>query len=83
MTTEISDAARELVEKIISRVNYKRPTSCSWDNAAVNDAQSALTAARNSALEDAAMICLSINNHDNPMTANDAANAIRAMKVES
>lgn len=34
----------------------------------------------NDALEVAARICESVNNHDNPMTANDCADAIRARK---
>lgn len=36
--------------------------------------------ARNKALEEAARICLGVNNYDNPMTANDCADAIRALK---
>jgi hypothetical protein len=31
--------------------------------------------------EKAAQICASVNNHDNPMTANDCADAIRAIPI--
>lgn len=34
------------------------------------------------ALKDAAAICLSVNSHDNPMTANDCADAILALGKE-
>lgn len=34
----------------------------------------------NDALEEAALICDGVNNHDNPMTASDCADAIREMK---
>ena len=35
------------------------------------------------ALERAAQICDSVNNHDNPMTSQDCADAIRALKVSN
>jgi len=44
-------------------------------------ALAATSQARDSALESAAQICDGVNNHDNPMTASDCADAIRAMKT--
>ena len=38
---------------------------------------------RNAALEDAADICDRVNNYDNPMTAGDCADAIRALKEKT
>jgi hypothetical protein len=40
-------------------------------------------AAVDAALEQAAVICDSVNNYDNPMTARDCADAIRALKRSS
>jgi osmotically-inducible protein OsmY len=38
---------------------------------------------RNQALEEAAKVCDGVNNYSNPMTANDCADAIRAMKEQT
>ena len=35
------------------------------------------------ALEEAARVCDGVNNHDNPMTARDCADAIRALKEKT
>lgn len=55
---------------------------CSSNYATQADYQAALAGdslvARNAALEEAAQVCDSVNNHDNPMTAADCADAIRA-----
>lgn len=42
-----------------------------------------MTLAVNEALELAARVCDSVNNHDNPMTATDCAEAIRKLKDQS
>lgn len=41
------------------------------------------SADRDNVLEEAARICDSVNNHDNPMTARDCADAIRALKTSA
>ena len=42
-----------------------------------------LATARNEALEEAAKIAHSVNNHSNPMTANDVGDEIRALKANT
>lgn len=80
MTTEISDAARELYEWLYGHPHYPR-----WE--LVKRIEHALTAARNSALEDAAKACDRVMNNkefNEPSarrTAGKCASEIRAMKV--
>lgn len=45
--------------------------------------QSSAEDVRNAALEEAAAICDSVDNHANPMTARDCADAIRALKTQA
>lgn len=48
-----------------------------------SDFRAELATARNEALEEAAKIAYSVNNHSNPMTANDVSDEIRALKTPS
>lgn len=94
MTTEISDAARDLADSFMPRLLSK---SCHRDCGDITNAelaahiQSALNAARNSALEDAARkaesACLVPPDGGCPSptevaVCKTAAKAIRAMKVQ-
>lgn len=75
------DSLRKLV--MTERATYERQTINADTLIALCDMALESLTAHATAIELAAMICESVNNYDNPMTALDCADAIRALKETS